>query len=185
MRLALSCPPPSTDWRKRASRWLTRPRPCASCKCWPLSPLIGGRCPACRPKTSTRIVTRDALGRRRFAAWQPEPEVEEPRSRLKRPSRAKPKDDRRRDVALSAEETARALVALAGRFVERVFLDREGCRACPAGQCRCAWRSDVWLELVSPPLAAEAVSDLDVRIDRAVWRAESRKRRRFEKIDNG
>ena len=172
---------PKADWRKRATRWLTRPRPCTSCKCWPLGPLVDGRCASCRPK---RIVTRDALGRRRFAAWQPEVEVEEPRSRLKRPSRAKPKDDRRRDVPLSPEETATALVILADRFVDRMFLDRDGCRACPAGRCRCEWRSDVWLELISPPLAAEDVSNLDLRIKRAVQRAETRKRRRWEKINN-
>jgi len=60
---------------------------------------------------------------------------------------------------LSPEETAAALAILADRFVEPPFLDREGCRACPSGKCRCEWRSDVWLEIVSPPVSAAEPKD--------------------------
>ena len=44
---------------RRAHRWLTRPRPCSACKCWPLGKLVGGRCHRCvctarPPRTATR-----------------------------------------------------------------------------------------------------------------------------------
>lgn len=137
-----------------------------------------------------RFFELDEWGRRAVVKWarrsHEEPVKVKP-PKAKRASRAKPHEpDPRVPRPISKEDERQALELLATRYVRPAFIDRDidmerKCKTCGA-YCRCEWRAEVWLELLCPPSSVAHVDDIELRVERAVNRAESRARRAWGKI---
>ena len=150
----------------RARGWLLEEREV-------LTELANGRVPD--PKDM------DADGQRLVAAWKAKgrPDADP----YVRPSRACPKEkpDERVSRPLTKDEERTALEMLSKRFVPPALKDSRKCMTC-GSRCRCDWRNECWLELVSPRESVAPIEDLEMRVDRAVGRAESRKKRAWGKL---
>ena len=119
----------SFDWRRRAARWLTRPRPAAR-----PAPFVARRVFLCEADVVTllasgsgppdpRKVELDIFGQRIVSAWGKagRPAPLEPKKTYQRPSRARQRGespaDERVTRPLSKDEERAALEILASRFV--------------------------------------------------------------------